>query len=168
MQEEFKCAARPPERKELSNNPMKMCHDVSHIFHAKLRESNESDDAPSNRGTRLVLSFLAVEDGVTQLELVNATHLRAPTISLILKRLEDDGFVERKKDDKDLRAVRVYLTKAGREADRKNIEKIKEMDAVALNGITLEECEELMRLLGKIRVNLLSFDAKEQEKENRE
>ncbi|MBE6597047.1 MAG: MarR family transcriptional regulator [Ruminococcaceae bacterium] len=155
MKDNFKDAARPPEREELTNNPMKMCHDVSHIFHSKLRKLNESEEAPSNRGTRLVLSFLAVNDGVTQLELVNATHLKAPTISIILQKLEADGLVERKKDEKDMRVTRVYLTDEGREEDRRNIAKIKEMDTIALSGLTEKECETLMLLLGKIRDNLL-------------
>ncbi len=155
MKDNFKDVARLPERKELSNNPMKMCHDVSHIFHARLRSVSENEEAPSNRGKRLVLSYLAVNEGVTQCEIVSATHLRASTISIILRGLEDYGFVERKRDEKDMRMSRVYLTEKGREEDRRNIAKIKEMDAIALQGISEEECEVLMELLSRIRKNLL-------------
>ena len=101
------------------------------------------------------LSFLASGDGVTQLDLVNATHLRPPTISVILKELEADGIVERRRDEADMRSIRVYLTDKGRELDRRNISKIKQLDAVALDGLDNDEQETLMRLLGKIRDNLL-------------
>ena len=155
MNKKHKCPAPPPERAELSNNPVKMCNEISHIFHAKMRELNESEDTAAQPGTRLVLSFLAIGDGVTQLDLVNATHLRPPTISIILKKLEDEGIVERRRDERDLRSVRVYLTERGKDIDRKNIRKIKFVDAIALDGLSYEEKEFMMSLLGKMRDNLL-------------
>ncbi|MBQ8140505.1 MAG: winged helix-turn-helix transcriptional regulator [Clostridia bacterium] len=154
----------PPERKELSNTPVKMCNEISHLFHSTVRELNESDYAAAQRGTRMVISFLAIGDGVTQLDLVNATHLKAPTVSVILKKLEDDGIVERQRDKTDLRILRVYLTDKGRELDRKNIEKIKQADAIALEGLSGEECAEMMRLLGKIRDNLLQAKSSREDK----
>ncbi len=149
--------ARMPEREELRDNPVKLCNDIAHLFRATLRQMSETEDTMAQRGTRLVLSFLAIGDGVTQLDLVKATHLKAPTVSVILKKLEDDGFVERKKDKEDLRALRVYLTENGRELDRRNIDKIKHADAQALEGLNDEECEMITRLLSKIRDNLINI-----------
>lgn len=159
MNKKFSCHTRPPERKELSNNPVKMCNEIAHIFRGYLRVSHENDDIMSAHGTRLVISFLAVEDGVTQLDLVNATHMRAPTISVILKKLEEEGIVRREKDKKDLRVFRVYLTDKGREIDKNNIERIKAADAMALEGLDETEKEELMKLLSKIRDNLLEANS---------
>jgi len=155
MNKKRECPARPPERPELSNNPVKMCNEIAHIFHAKMRELNESEDTAAQPGTRLVLSFLAIGDGVTQLELVIATHLRPPTISIILKKLEEDGLVERRRDERDLRAIRVYLTELGREFDKRNIRKIKFVDSIALEDLSDEEKELMMSLLGRMRDNLL-------------
>ncbi len=155
MSKKYECPARPPERAELSNNPVKLCHEISHLSRTRVREMNDSEDSTAPRGTRLVLSFLAIGDGVTQQELVRATHLRAPTVSVILKNLEDGGFVERRRDSSDMRSQRVYLTESGRELDRKNIEKIKQVDSLALTGLEPEETERLMALLGRIRDNLL-------------
>lgn len=159
------CTAKPPERKELSNNPVKMCNEIAHLFRAHLRSSSESDDMLTSRGTRLVISFLAIGDGVTQLDLVKATHMRAPTISVILKNLEEEGLVERKRDASDLRAFRVYLTEKGRRFDSLNIKRIKEADAIALEGITEAEKECLMSLLSKIRDNLLGASDEEEKSE---
>ena len=107
-------------------------------------------------GAHLVLSVLAVSDGVNQLELVRATHLRAPTVSVILKKMEAEGIVERRNDPDDLRAVRVYLTEMGRALDRENIARILKIDAVALRGLDEEERTTLMRILPKLRDNLLA------------
>jgi DNA-binding MarR family transcriptional regulator len=155
MKGKYKSSPIMPERKELSNNPVKMCHEIAHLFRAKMRDISAGDEMATRHGTRSVLSFLAAGDGVTQLELVNATHLRPPTISVILKELEADGIVERRRDEADMRSIRVYLTDKGRELDSRNISKIKQLDAVALEGLDKEEQEALMRLLGKIRDNLL-------------
>lgn len=147
-----------PEREELSPNPVRMCSEISHIFRARMRDINEADDTSAQPGTRLVISFLATRDGVTQLELVNATHLRPPTISVILKRLEDEGIVHRRRDEKDLRSVRVYLSEKGRELDRRNIKKIKQVEEIALDGLSEAEREMAMSILGRIRENLLGRD----------
>ena len=155
MKKVYKCPARQPEREELSTNPVRMCSEISQILRARMRDLNEADDTVAQPGTRLVISFLATGDGVTQLDLVNATHLRPPTISVILKKLEEDGIVERRRDENDLRSVRVYLSEKGREMDRRNIKKIKQVEAVALEGLSDEEKELAMALLGRIRDNLL-------------
>ena len=145
-----------PEREELSPNPVRMCSEISHIFRARMRDMNETDDTAAQHGTRLVISYLATGDGVTQLDLVNATHLRPPTISVILKKLEEDGIVERRRDENDLRSMRVYLSERGREIDRRNIKKIKQVEALALDGLSDDERATAMALLGRIRDNLLA------------
>ena len=145
----------PPARKELSDNPVKLCCEISRIFHTKIRENCDIDGVMSQPGARLILSLLAIEDGVNQRELVSKTHLRAPTVSVIIKKMLDEGMVELRADEKDMRVKKVYLTEYGRQTDRESIQKIKSMDALGLRGITDEEQRTLMELLGKIRKNLL-------------
>ncbi|MBO5938652.1 MAG: MarR family transcriptional regulator [Clostridia bacterium] len=145
----------PPARKELSDTPIKFCNEISRLFRAKLRQSDDSEGVMSQPGAHLVLSRLAVCDGITQLELVRATHLRPPTVSVILQKMEAEGLVERKCDEHDRRAVRVTLTDEGRALDRKNIETIHRIDEVALRDLDEEEIAALMAILPKIRDQLL-------------
>ena len=151
----YEISAPPPERKELSDNPVKLCNEIARIFRARMRGKCDIDGVMSQPGARLVLSVLAISDGVNQRELVEKTHLRAPTVSLIIKRMAEEGMVELKADESDLRKSRVYLTKHGRDTDRVNIEMIRRTDEIGLRGITSVEQEQLMRLLGRIRANLL-------------
>jgi DNA-binding MarR family transcriptional regulator len=148
--------APPPERVELSDNPVKLCNEISRLFRARIRETNDADGVMTQPGAHLVLSFLAVKDGITQLELVNATHLRPPTVSVILKRMEEEGIVERKSNPDDMRSLNVYLTDTGRRLDAEKIESIKKIEAVALEGLNEAELLTLMELLSRIRDNLLS------------
>ncbi len=145
----------PPRRKELSDNPVKICNEIARLFRARMRESCDTEGVMTQPGSRLILSFLAIGDGITQLELVKATHLKPPSVSLILKKMEEEGIVRREADKNDLRAVRVYLTDYGREIDAASIALIKSIDGAALEGISAEETETLMLLLYRIRDNLL-------------
>ena len=49
----------------------------------------------------------------------------------------------------------MFLTEKGRSLDDRTIAQIKKIDAIALDGISDEENEILMRLLKKIRDNLI-------------
>jgi DNA-binding MarR family transcriptional regulator len=121
-----------------------------------MRESGEHEGIMSQPGARLVLSLLAISDGRSQRELAELTRLRPPTVSVILRRMADEGMVEIKSSESDMRVKYVYLTEHGKMTDKANIEKIKATDAKGLGGLSDEENETLMRLLGKIRDNLLA------------
>lgn len=148
----------PPDRSELCNTPIKLCLDISRLCRSHLRETGDAEAVFSQHGARTVLSYLAVGDGVTQLELVRATHLRAPTVSVMLRRFEEAGLVERRPDPNDLRAMRVFLTEKGKEIDRRNIDRIQKMDADVLCVLSEEENKELMRLLSLVRDRFVALE----------
>jgi len=109
----------------------------------------------SQPGAHLVMATLAIHDGINQREVVRLTHLRPPTVSVILQKMEAEGLVESKPDPEDRRAKRMYLSQAGRSLDRKHIQWIQGVDAIALEGLSEEEIETLMAILPRIRDNLL-------------
>lgn len=147
-------APSPPARTELSDTPLKFCNEISRLFRGRLRAMDDGG-AMSQPGAHLVLSWLGMHDGICQRELVEATHLRPPTVSVLLRDMEEEGLVERKGDPDDQRAVRVYLTEKGRASDRENIETIHTLDKIGLRGLSEEEIRTLMTLLPRIRDNLL-------------
>ncbi|MBQ9783130.1 MAG: MarR family transcriptional regulator [Clostridia bacterium] len=132
-----------------------------------MRERDSGEGVMSQPGAHLVLSVLAIHDGIHQLELVQQTHLRPPTVSVILKKMEAEGLVERRSDPDDLRAMRVYLTDAGRVLDKENIERIRKLDALAMQDLSQEEIDVLMRLLPKIRNTLLTLGAEEEKEKGK-
>ncbi len=155
----------PPARQELSDTPLKFCNEISRLFRHRMREMENSEGIMTQPGAHLVLSVLAACEGINQLELVKQTHLRPPTVSVILRKMEEEGLVERRSNPNDLRSVQVYLTDAGRELDRKSIVGIQKLDAVAMQSLTEEEIELLMKLLPKIRDSLLQGnDHREEQK----
>lgn len=128
-----------------------LIHDISRITHERVKR-----DCPEmQRSCRLIMMELAFRDNVTQLELVHATHLKAPTISVSLQKMERDGIVLRKQDPDDLRATRVFLTDKGRNMHNHIISKIHENDTLAESALTEEELKTLTALLLKVRNHLI-------------
>lgn len=152
----------PPRRCELGSNPVKLCHEISRLTGARVRGAN-IEGVMSQHGARLVLSALAMSDGASQREIVEMTHLRPPTVSVILRKMQDEEIVELFKNSEDKRELRARLTQKGREIDRNGLEKIRQTDALALEGLSEDERATLMTLLGKIRENLLSEQKNEEE-----
>ncbi|WP_395542637.1 MarR family winged helix-turn-helix transcriptional regulator [Neotabrizicola sp. sgz301269] len=67
----------------------------------------------------LALSALAAQDGQTVGEIGAALRLESNTLTPLLKRMEQQGWLTRKRDEVDERQVRIALTDAGRAlADR--------------------------------------------------
>ena len=62
--------------------------------------------------------------------------------------------VKRVPDEADRRAMLVVLTEKGREFDRRHLSNISTNDHLAMQGLTGEEQETLLRLLTRIRDNL--------------
>jgi DNA-binding MarR family transcriptional regulator len=78
-----------------------------------------SKDMESNLGVtgpqRLVLRLLGRFPGITAGRLSKLMLVHASTVSIILKRLEERGLIERREDTRDRRRAFLGLTRAGRD-----------------------------------------------------
>ncbi|MBN1858914.1 winged helix-turn-helix transcriptional regulator [Candidatus Bipolaricaulota bacterium] len=66
-----------------------------------------------HRGQAFVLLRLAYHDGSPQHLLAQGVHIRPATLTPMLQKLEEMGWITRKTDRRDRRITRVYLTEAG-------------------------------------------------------
>ena len=96
-----------------------------------------------------LMRCLARMPGSHAQEVAEAMGLTAPTISVSLRKLEEEGWLHREPDPDDGRAMRHYLTEKALEA----IEAVKQFrqDKVAefLTSLTTTEQEQLLALLEK-------------------
>ena len=135
-------------------NPMSVIGEISRLMNTRLL-SGERKNSLLQKSSRLIMIELAKNEGVTQLDLVKSTHLKAPTVSVTLQRLEKDGYICRKNDSYDLRSVRVYFTEQGREFNRIVVERVRYEEDNILKCLTDNESKQLMKLLLKIRENMV-------------
>lgn len=136
---------------------MMLINDCSRMFGHRMRKFGDESGVPA--GYRSLLMQLAFamqrgEESITQYELAKHTHLTPPTVSVTLQKMERDGYITRVPDESDMRQMRVTLTEKGIAVDRANMKKAQEIEALAFEGISPEETQELSRLLLNIRTNL--------------
>lgn len=135
--------------------PSMMTNEVSKLFRDIINRDVEKLGVQNSY--RQLLFHLSRKDGVSQLELARATHLKAPTVSVTLKNMEADGLVERRGDIDDLRIIHVFLTDKGRKTDDKIRELHHQLDGKMTEGISQEELDALVATLTKLRDNMLRF-----------
>lgn len=108
-----------------------------------------------------MLFILNQEDGQSQKELANKLKIKPSTITVMLKRMEKANLIVRKKDDKDQRISRVYLTEKGKKVCEDTIKVVKQIESECFKDFTEEEKETLKSLFLKMKNNLI--DAFEEE-----
>lgn len=136
--------------KDRKPTPTMLIFDVNKLF----QDEMSGVDKDMQQSCRSIVYYLTMEDGVSQLRLSQLTHLKPPTISITLRAMESEGYVERRVDDNDRRQVNVYLTQKGKRHDEKLRNSVNEFEKKALEGFTDEEKETLSTLLTRIKDNL--------------
>ncbi len=95
----------------------------------------------------LVLEGLWYRDGVTASELGKSLILDKATLSGVLDRMVDAGWIIKKQDAEDLRANRLFPSSRATEMKDRLIEERKKANEALLAGFTLEEQVLLKRML---------------------
>ncbi len=128
--------------------------EISKITKDAVRKKSEAEGIP--QGFRHIIFHLAHADGVTQLELAKLTHLRPPTISVSLQKMENEGLVNRTADSDDLRKTIVTLTDKGRNIVSGITQIFRDHDKAITDSLTDQEAKTLKELLLKVRLRLIS------------
>src|SRR5437764_15064986 len=97
----------------------------------------------------LAIIGLWEEDRQTVKQLSDKLFLEPSTITPVLKRLETMGYVQRKRDDKDERNVRIALTEAGRALRMKGFAMRRRI--VEASGLSPEEFAALQQQVVRLR-----------------
>ena len=157
MQNTLQGGAPPtmPERAELKASPLapRLIMDVARQLRYRVRR-NEGEGVMCQHAARALMAHLAVCGEASPLALAEKTGFSTPTVSILLRKMEAEGYVCRRADEHDRRVMLVALTEKGREFDRMHLSLITENDRVAMQGFTLEEEAQLAALLTRIFENL--------------
>lgn len=101
-----------------------------------------------------LLSRLWSGDGVTQMQLSEHLKCEPPTVTNMVKSLEQNGFIYRKRDKQDARVMRIYLTDKGKELEKPVEFKWKQQQERLLSSILPEERLILRNLMKRMERNL--------------
>ncbi|MBM9518697.1 MarR family transcriptional regulator [Desulforhopalus vacuolatus] len=97
------------------------------------------------RGQGRILHTLAREGSLSQRQLQDMFIMRSASVSELLLKLERKGLIQRERSTEDRRSFLVNLTEAGKAAIGESAG-----DRDPFSPLSLEEQEELQRLLGKL------------------
>jgi MarR family transcriptional regulator, organic hydroperoxide resistance regulator len=112
-----------------------------------------------NVGMWYFLRALWEQDGLTQRELSRAIGVSEPTTVQQLRKMEDQGLIERRRSSNDRRKTHIFLTRKARGLRRKLIPYAREVNDAALENISSLEIDRLRATLEKIRNNLRRREA---------
>lgn len=100
--------------------------------------------------------FFALSDGaeMTQAELARFMALEQPTMAATLSRMERDGLLIRRADPEDGRKMLLALAPEAREKMDVVADAVAAVNGRAMEGLTEDERQTYLRLLGRIVANL--------------
>ncbi|NJP47352.1 MarR family winged helix-turn-helix transcriptional regulator [Actinacidiphila epipremni] len=101
-------------------------------------------------GQHHLLAALWEQDGRTPGEVAAKLHVTTPTVVKMADRMTASGLLERRRDERDARLVRLWLTDAGR-ALREPVEsERRELERQVTAGLSAAERDRLMAALGTV------------------
>ena len=104
-----------------------------------------------------VLAFLSRRDGMTQTALAADLDLTKVAIGGLMDRMEGAGFVERRQDERDARARRVFLTRTGLKLVNAIRESVDAVESDIVTRVTEDDLETAERVLKAIKKRLLEM-----------
>lgn len=110
-----------------------------------------------------MLFVLKEKNAQSQKELANKLNIKPSTITVMLKRMEKANLVIRKKDDKDQRISRVYITEEGEKVCEMLIEIIQKIKDDCFGNFSAEEKRTFKRLFLKMKENLINIMEEQKE-----
>ena len=104
-----------------------------------------------------VLAFLSRRDGMTQTALAADFDLTKVAIGGLVDRMESNGFLERRADDRDARARRIFLTRPGQRLVATIREAMDVVEADIMTAVGDDELDQAGSVLLKIKSRLVEL-----------
>ena len=135
------------------------CNNPSHLLGRTLRNHhhmmrNRFDEMGLHRGQPPLIMQLYKHDGMTHSDLAERLEVTPATVSNMVKRMERDGLVLRRRDDEDERISRVYLTEEGKALREKIVTHLKDIETGTFEGFSIEEMDLFNSFMERIISNL--------------
>ena len=106
-------------------------------------------------GQPKVLEYLSFHNGSMQKDIAHGCQIDPATLTGILERMEEKGFVERRIMNGNRRSSYVFLTEKGRENSEKVEDVFLEIETEVFKGIDENEKTQFMNVFSKICANMM-------------
>ena len=143
-----------------------MLNDVSRLLRTRFDQRAKSHGL--TRSQWRVLVHLARAEGIIQSGLAEILEVERMTLGRLIDRLEVAGWVERRRDSKDRRVRRLYLTAMARPTLSDIMKIATDMHDEALHGLSNDDLNQLMQTLLVIKNNLIEMNTMKNQTETAE
>lgn len=131
-------------------------HAIMHLYRSRqyraLREGVHEVTHMENK----VLHFFGHHPGATQSELAAHSGRDKAQLTRLIRGLRDKGLLEARVDEEDRRSTRLQLTPEGKALHKNMHAQGVQLAGIAAAGLSEQECQQLVSLLARVRVNLES------------
>jgi DNA-binding MarR family transcriptional regulator len=125
-------------------------HQMIHCMNLMRRNHPHNHPRFADRGLQFVqghlLKFIAENKGISQKELLETHHVKPASLSELLSKLEQKGYIARTINKQDKRLSDIQLTKKGEEA----VAQYHSVSEFYFSALTGEEQKQLLYLLEKV------------------
>ena len=108
-----------------------------------------------NRAQSGILFALHQEDSMSQKELAKRLNVTPPSITSMIKKMEQEGYITRKADEQDQRVMRLTLAQKGKDCIDYVIKTAEKLEEIVIEGMTSEE---KMLFLLQLKQNLENLE----------
>ena len=129
-----------------------LLHEIMHLSGRYAMSQLKEFDL--SHGQMAILMNLDKTGGSSQSEIAKEVHLKPPSISVALRKLETNGLITRTPDENDQRIIRLDITEKGRECIKPVKETMERVEQCLCEDMSAEEVMLLRRLLMQMKNNL--------------
>ncbi len=129
-------------------------HEAARLLRRRFEQHARAEGLGLTRAQAVVLAHLARQEGRNQAALAQLLDIEPITLVRLLDRLEEAGFIERKRDPNDRRAHAVMLTAKARPMVERIYALADKVYAEALVGMPKADAAQLLSLLHRVKANL--------------
>lgn len=108
--------------------------------------------------------LLSKREGLSQSEISRELKIKPSTVAVSMKRMEKNGLIVRKTDEKDQRIQRIYGTDKLKMSQKEIYKIVQENEKIMMDGFTESELHLMNRFLHQIYENLEKIPVPETEK----
>jgi DNA-binding MarR family transcriptional regulator len=124
-----------------------------------LQEEMSKHGLDLSKEQMIVLKKLHEQDGRNQNELAFLTLRNKSSLTRLISKMENKGYITREQSEEDRRVNHVFITNLGRETYLKTRPIIQRMISTMERRISAEEIDQMISTLQKIQYNLTSQKA---------
>ncbi len=114
-------------------------------------------DADITADQWVLLDRICAEEGKSQQSLASETAKDKPTVTRILDRLQDKGFIERRPMADDRRSFGIYPTREGKQLVKDLLPKVQQFRVAHFQGLEDGDVATLLRIMDRINQNITAL-----------